>query len=216
MHDPTRALLNRLLETPSPSGYGRPVQDVVREWAAPYADEVRTDRHGNVLAVRYPVDGAAGHEKGDCPPSSRGQSPFSCPAQRIMLAGHCDQIALMVQHIHDNGFLYVQPIGGGDMQVLLRQDLTAWTKHGPVAGRSSRRRAHPLPRGRATRSSSATQSWGAARCCSAARTSTRASSSACRTRPRRRRLRCRCAAPRAPPAPTPTPFSWPATAWRPA
>src|SRR5260370_5522549 len=144
MHDPTRALLNRLLETPSPSGYGRPVQDVVREWAAPYADEVRTDRHGNVLAVRYPVDGAAGHEKGDCPPSSRGQSPFSCPAQRIMLAGHCDQIALMVQHIDDNGFLYVQPIGGWDMQVLLGQNLTVWTKHGPVAGVISRRAPHLL------------------------------------------------------------------------
>src|SRR5262245_54563070 len=112
MHEPSHAFLQRLLETPSPSGFERPIQDVVRAWAAPYADEVRTDRHGNVLAIRYPVSGAES-------------------AQRIMLAGHCDQIALMVQHIDDNGYLYVQPIGGWDMQILLGQNLTVWTRNGP-------------------------------------------------------------------------------------
>ena len=44
--------LDRLLNTPSPSGYERPVQDVVRAWAKPLADDVRTDRHGNVIAMR--------------------------------------------------------------------------------------------------------------------------------------------------------------------
>ena len=61
-----------------------------------------------------------------------------------MLAGHCDQIGLMVQHIDDNGFLYVQPIGGWDMQILLGQHLTVWTKNGPVAGVVSRRAPHLL------------------------------------------------------------------------
>jgi endoglucanase len=61
-----------------------------------------------------------------------------------MLAGHCDQIALMVQHIDDNGFLYVQPIGGWDMQILLGQNLTVWTKSGAVAGVISRRAPHLL------------------------------------------------------------------------
>ncbi len=123
MHEPSHAFLKRLLETPSPSGYERPIQDVVRTWAADYADEVRTDRHGNVLAIRYPVGGDKS-------------------AQRIMLAGHCDQIALMVQHIDDSGFLYVQPIGGWDMQILLGQNLTVWTKTGPVAGVIARRAPH--------------------------------------------------------------------------
>ena len=59
-----------------------------------------------------------------------------------MLAGHCDQIGLMVQHIDDNGFLYVQPIGGWDMQILLGQHLTVWTKEGPVAGVVARRAPH--------------------------------------------------------------------------
>jgi putative aminopeptidase FrvX len=121
MHDSSLAFLKTLLETPSPSGFERPVQDVVRGWARPCADEVRTDRHGNAIAIRNPA----------------GQP-------RIMLAGHCDQIGLMVQHIDDNGYLYVQPIGGWDMQVLLGQYLTVWTRQGPIAGVVSRRAPHLL------------------------------------------------------------------------
>jgi endoglucanase len=48
----------------------------------------------------------------------------------------------MVQHIDDHGFLYVQPIGGWDMQILLGQNLTVWTRQGPVAGVISRRAPH--------------------------------------------------------------------------
>src|SRR5260370_31838642 len=121
MHEAALSFLKNLLETPSPSGFERPVQDLVRTWAQPYADEIRTDRHGNVIAVRNP----------------EGQP-------RIMLAGHCDQIALMVQHIDDNGFLYVQPIGGWDMQILLGQKLTVWTRQGPLAAVVSRRAPHLL------------------------------------------------------------------------
>ncbi len=137
MHEPSHAFLKTLLETPSPSGYERPIQDVVRAWAADFADEVRTDRHGNVIAVRHAV--RAG-EPG-------GVSPRSGEPPRVMLAGHCDQIGLMVQYIDDNGFLYVQPIGGWDMQILLGQHLTVWTKNGPVAGVVSPRPAPADQRG---------------------------------------------------------------------
>jgi endoglucanase len=125
MQEHSHAFLKKLLETPSPSGYERPIQDVVRAWAADFADEVRTDRHGNVLAVRHGVGG-----------------PDAEP--RIMLAGHCDQIGLMVQYVDDNGYLYVQPIGGWDMQILLGQDLTVWTHEGAVAGVIARRATHLL------------------------------------------------------------------------
>jgi tetrahedral aminopeptidase len=121
MHDASYTFLKNLLHTPSPSGFERQIQDVVRAWAKPLAHEVRTDRHGNVLAIVNPEG-----------------SP------RIMLAGHCDQIALMVQHIDDNGFLYVQPIGGWDMQILLGQKLTVWAKDGPIAGVVSRKAPHLL------------------------------------------------------------------------
>jgi endoglucanase len=121
MHDQSLAFLKNLLRSPSPSGFERPVQEIVRSWARPLADEVRTDRHGNVIAVLHP----------------EGQP-------RVMLAGHCDQIGLMVQHVDDNGFLYVQPIGGWDMQILLGQNLTVWTKSGPVTAVLSRKAPHLL------------------------------------------------------------------------
>lgn len=121
MHEASLTFLQTLLETPSPSGFERPIQDVVRNWARAYAAEVRTDRHGNVIAVVNP-----------------GGQP------RVMLAGHCDQIGLMVQYIDDNGFLYVQPIGGWDMQILLGQYLTVWAREGPVTGVVSRRAPHLL------------------------------------------------------------------------
>jgi endoglucanase len=119
MHEPSLSFLKQLLETPSASGYEHDIQEVVRAWALEHADEVRTDRHGNVIAVLHP----------------QGQP-------RVMLAGHCDQIALMVQHIDDNGFLYVQPIGGWDMQILLGQGLTVWAREGPVHGVIARRAPH--------------------------------------------------------------------------
>lgn len=125
MHDASFSFLKTLLETPSPSGFERAIQDVVRHWACDYADEVRTDRHGNVIAVMR---------------SRRGGDDVP----RIMLAGHCDQIALMVQHIDSDGFLYVQPIGGWDMQILLGQHLTVLGRDGPIAGVIARKATHLL------------------------------------------------------------------------
>jgi tetrahedral aminopeptidase len=121
MHDASFTFLKTLLQTPSPSGFERPIQDVVRAWAKPLAHEIRTDRHGNVIAVVNP--------KGN---------------PRIMLAGHCDQLGLMVQHVDENGFLYAQPIGGWDMQILLGQNLVVWSKSGPVPGVIARKAPHLL------------------------------------------------------------------------
>jgi len=36
----------------------------------------------------------------------------------------------MGHHVDEPGFLYVQPVGGWDMQVLIGQALTVWTKEG--------------------------------------------------------------------------------------
>ena len=47
-----RDFLIRLLETPSPSGYERPVQELVRDYLAGIADTVTTDSHGNVIGGR--------------------------------------------------------------------------------------------------------------------------------------------------------------------
>jgi endoglucanase len=59
-----------------------------------------------------------------------------------MLAGHCDQIGLIVKHIDDKGFLWVHAIGGWDPQVLIGQDVQVWTKSGPVSGVIARKPIH--------------------------------------------------------------------------
>jgi len=111
----------KILETPSPSGYEKPVQDVVRQYVADFADKVTTDLHGNVIAVKNPE-----------------------AKLRVMLAGHCDQIGMLVQFIDAEGFLYVNTIGGWDPQQLVGQRMTVWTASGPVAGVISRKAIHLL------------------------------------------------------------------------
>ena len=115
------AFFEQILETPSPSGYEGPLQQVVRVYAGEFADEVTTDVHGNVVAVKNP--GAS---------------------LRVMLAGHCDQIGLIVQYIDAEGFLYIQQIGGWDPQVLIGQRMTVWTADGPVFGIIARKPIHLL------------------------------------------------------------------------
>ena len=115
------AMFKKILETPSPSGYESPIQEQVRQYADKFADEVRTDVHGNVIAVKNP----------DAP-------------VRIMLAGHCDQIGLIVQYIDAEGFIYVQQIGGWDPQVLIGQRMNIWTAGGPVFGVIARKPIHLL------------------------------------------------------------------------
>ncbi len=113
--------LRRLLETPSPSGYEQPVQEVVRQYVAGFADSVTTDVHGNVIVGRN-VD-----------------APL-----RVMLAGHCDQIGFLVNYIDGDGFLYVHPIGGWDPIVLVGQRMTVWTHNGPLFGIIARKPIHLL------------------------------------------------------------------------
>jgi tetrahedral aminopeptidase len=113
--------LRNILETASPSGYESGVQQIVRDYAKPFADDIRTDLHGNVIVVKNP------------------KAPL-----RLMLAGHCDQIGLIVQHIDDDGFLYVKPIGGWDPLMLIGQRMTVWTAGGPVFGVIARKPIHLL------------------------------------------------------------------------
>jgi tetrahedral aminopeptidase len=113
--------LKKILETPSPSGYERPIQDVVRKYVADFADKVTTDLHGNVIAVK------------------NAEAPL-----RVMLAGHCDQIGMIVQYIDSDGYIYLQTIGGWDPQQLVGQRMTVWTADGPIAGVISRKPIHLL------------------------------------------------------------------------
>lgn len=113
--------LKRLLDTPSPSGYERPIQDLVRRYVADFADRVTTDLHGNVIAAKNPD-----------------------ARLRVMFAGHCDQIGMLVTHINDNGFVYAQTIGGWDPQQLIGQRMVIWAAGGPIPAVISRKPIHLL------------------------------------------------------------------------
>jgi putative aminopeptidase FrvX len=116
-----RDFLVRLLETPSPSGYEQPIQRVVRDYLSSCADTVTTDSHGNVIGAKNPA-----------------------AATRMLLAGHCDQIGLIVQYIDGDGFISVQPIGGWDPIQLVGSRVVIWTAAGPVNGVMSRKPIHLL------------------------------------------------------------------------
>lgn len=116
-----KKFLRDILETPSPSGYEQPVQDIVRQYVAEFADDVRTDLHGNVIAACNTV------------------APL-----RVMFAGHADQIGLIVSHINDNGYIYTNPIGGWDPQQLIGQRMTIYTASGPVPAVIARKPIHLL------------------------------------------------------------------------
>ena len=121
MRKESLSFLQALIEAPSPSGYEQPAQRVVRDRMAALADEVKTDVHGNVMAVTNP-----------------GGSP------RVMLAGHCDQIGLMVKHITDEGYIYTSAIGGMDANVALAQRMKIHGPRGPVLGVIGRTAIHLL------------------------------------------------------------------------
>jgi len=116
-------LLKRLSEACGVSGYEQKVRSIVQEIFAPYADEVRTDTLGNVIARK------------------RGTGPEPRPA--IMLAAHMDEIGLIVSSLEE-GFIHFQQVGGYDDRVLLGQEVVVHGRR-DLPGIIGSRPPHVLP-----------------------------------------------------------------------
>jgi endoglucanase len=86
-----KALIQKLVEIPSPSGFEAPVRALIRDLVEADADEVQVDALGNLIARK-----GASTEAG----------------MRIMLAAHMDEIGVMVTHVDENGFARFTTIGG--------------------------------------------------------------------------------------------------------
>ncbi len=110
MNDHSLEFLKRLLSTPGPSGDEAAPARVWREEATTFADHVHADVAGSALAV---LDGGA---------------------PRVLLAGHIDEIGLMISYIDDDGFLSFQSIGGWDSQVLVGQRIRLLGRQGELIG----------------------------------------------------------------------------------
>jgi putative aminopeptidase FrvX len=114
------AFLKRLLDTPGPSGFESAPARIWRDEAGAFA-EVSNDVAGNSLAVVNP-DGAP----------------------TIMLAGHIDEIGLIITYIDDDGYCYVAGIGGWDPQVLVGQRIRIMGRNGDVFGVIGKKPIHVI------------------------------------------------------------------------
>ncbi len=122
MDQAQRAFLEALTSAPSPSGYEQPVRKVYADYTAGFADAVRSDTHGNVIAVRN-SDGAP----------------------RLMFAGHCDELGFQVNYIDDRGYIYFNTIGGHDAGLVPGRRVVIHSANGPVPGVTGRRAIHLTP-----------------------------------------------------------------------
>ncbi len=86
-----KSLIQKLVETASPSGYEADIRRVIRAEIEPLVDELRIDALGNLIA-----------QKGQAKPSGI----------KIMLSAHMDEIGVMVTHVDENGFIRFMPLGG--------------------------------------------------------------------------------------------------------
>ncbi len=118
----TPELLHRLLTAPGPPGHEEAPAAIWRSAAEEFADEVTVDRMGSSVAR---VGG-------------RGDRPL------LAVVGHVDEIALVVSHITDKGFLHVSGSGGWDPQVLVGQRVEVLTRSGTVPGVVGRKPIHVL------------------------------------------------------------------------
>ena len=111
MREASLDFLKTLVNTPSPVGHETRGQRVWLDYAKQFADETFSDAYGNCVAVR-----------------NKGGGP------RIMLAAHADEIAMAVNYIDDNGFIYVRKMGGIDAAITKAQRIVIHTRGGAVKG----------------------------------------------------------------------------------
>jgi endoglucanase len=111
MREQSLEFLRTLVNTPSPVGHETRGQRVWLDYARQFADETFSDAYGNCVAVL-----------------NKGGSP------RVMLAGHADEIAMAVNYINDEGYIYVRKMGGVDAAITKAQRVSIHTKAGPVRG----------------------------------------------------------------------------------
>ena len=113
--------LRDLTASPGTSGFEQRPAAVWRERARAYGAVVRTDTYGSVFAT---------FRAGACP--------------RVMLAGHIDEIGLLVSYVDDNGLIYLRPVGGWDVMQLVGQRLRVLGHAGDVVGVVGKKAIHTM------------------------------------------------------------------------
>ncbi|MBM7840060.1 endoglucanase [Alkalihalobacillus xiaoxiensis] len=103
--------LIELLKIPSPSGHEATIQSKWLDDLKDAADELATDNAGNAIARINP------------------DSPY-----QVLLAGHCDEIGFLVKSIDENGFVFVEKLGGISHKPALGMSVQIHGKNGIMSG----------------------------------------------------------------------------------
>ena len=111
--------LTELLNARSPSGYEAEAQAVFDRHVKPAADSYSGDALGNRIATLNP--------SGD---------------PTLMLAGHMDELGLIITYVNKDGFIYFDPIGGHDRTVISGRRVVIQTAGGHVNGVTGKRAVH--------------------------------------------------------------------------
>ncbi len=103
-------LLERLSNAVAVSGDEREVRAIVLEEIQPFADEVRIDALGNVLAARH----------------TQVENPL-----RVMLAAHMDEVGFILVEEEEGGWYRFEVVGGVDPRVLVGKPVLVGKDHLP-------------------------------------------------------------------------------------
>ena len=113
------SFLKDLLDARSPSGFEDEAREVVRKRVQKVADSFSVDALGSCHATL-----------------GTKSSP------KLMLAGHIDELGLIIKHVSDKGFLYFDAIGGHDRSIISGRRVDILTKNGAIRGVTGKRAIH--------------------------------------------------------------------------
>ncbi|MDY0323314.1 MAG: M42 family metallopeptidase [Candidatus Carbobacillus sp.] len=117
-------LIQALTESYGAPGFEQPIRQIMEQYMAEISPEVKKvrDRLGSLFGVlEGQMDGP-----------------------RVMVAGHMDEVALMVTRVTDDGFLHMTPLGGFWDPVLLAQRVVVIGRKGKVFGVIGARPPHGM------------------------------------------------------------------------
>lgn len=119
MNPESKEFLKKLLIQSGVSGFEEHTQNEWVKRTRQYADKITIDVMGNAIGILNPeLD------------------------YKIMLAGHCDEIGLILTYISDDGFLYFDTIGGIDRAVVCGSHVDILTENGKVRGVIGKKAIH--------------------------------------------------------------------------
>ena len=91
-------LLQAICESPGAPGFEFNIRNLIRKEIDGYADDISIDNMGNLIAFK------------------KGKSE-----KKVLIAAHMDEIAFIVTHIDDDGFIRFHVLGGFDPKTLTAQ-----------------------------------------------------------------------------------------------